>query len=73
MPKMDFPRFDGTDLQIWLNKCEAFFQLYHIPDNKYLLQCPAGYNVCYCAGGSAATVETIQIILFQVSSYQVRQ
>lgn len=33
MPKMDFPRFDGTDVRIWLDKCEAFFQLYHIPEN----------------------------------------
>lgn len=33
MPKMDFPRFDDTDVRIWLDKCEAFFRLYHIPDN----------------------------------------
>ena len=33
MPKMDFPKFDGTDVRIWLDKCEAFFRLYHIPDN----------------------------------------
>lgn len=25
MPKMDFPRFDGKDVRIWLDKCEAFF------------------------------------------------
>ncbi|XP_073357959.1 uncharacterized protein [Aegilops tauschii subsp. strangulata] len=33
MPKMDFPRFDGIDVRIWLDKCEAFFRLYHIPDS----------------------------------------
>ncbi|XP_073367813.1 uncharacterized protein [Aegilops tauschii subsp. strangulata] len=33
MPKMDFPKFDGTDVRIWLDKCEAFFRLYHIPDS----------------------------------------
>ena len=33
MPKMVFPRFDGSGVRVWLDKCEAFFQLYHIPDN----------------------------------------
>ena len=33
LPKMDFPRFDGSDVRIWLDKCEAFFKLYSIPDN----------------------------------------
>ena len=33
MPKMDFPRFDGSDVRIWLDKCEAFFKLYNIPDS----------------------------------------
>jgi hypothetical protein len=28
---MDFPRFDGTDVMIWLDKCSAYFQLYSIP------------------------------------------
>jgi hypothetical protein len=31
MPKMDFPRFDGSDVGIWLDKCSAYFQLYAIP------------------------------------------
>ena len=30
---MDFPRFDGSDVRIWLDKCEAFFQLYNMPDS----------------------------------------
>lgn len=33
MPKMDFPRFDGSMVRVWPDKCEAFFQLYHIRDN----------------------------------------
>jgi hypothetical protein len=28
---MDFPRFDGTDVMIWLDKCSAYFRLYSIP------------------------------------------
>jgi hypothetical protein len=31
MPKMDFPRFDGTDPRIWIDKCIAYFALYQIP------------------------------------------
>jgi hypothetical protein len=31
MPKMDFPRFDGSDVRIWLDKCATYFQLYAIP------------------------------------------
>lgn len=31
MPKLDFPHFDGTDVRIWLDKCQAFFNLYQIP------------------------------------------
>lgn len=32
MPKMDFPRFEGTDVRIWLDGCEAYFSLYDIPE-----------------------------------------
>jgi hypothetical protein len=28
---MDFPRFDGSDVMIWLDKCVSYFQLYQIP------------------------------------------
>jgi hypothetical protein len=28
---MDFPRFDGADARIWLDKCDAYFALYQIP------------------------------------------
>lgn len=33
MPKMDFPKFDGTGVRIWLDQCESFFLLYSIPEN----------------------------------------
>jgi hypothetical protein len=33
MPKMEFPRFDGSDVLIWLDKCSAYFQLYQIPSD----------------------------------------
>jgi hypothetical protein len=28
--KMDFPKFDGSVVRIWLDKCSAYFQLYSI-------------------------------------------
>lgn len=33
MPKIDFPKFDGTDARVWLDKCCSYFALYQIPDN----------------------------------------
>ena len=33
VPKMDFPRFDGIDAKIWVDKCEAFFELYQIHED----------------------------------------
>jgi hypothetical protein len=33
LPKMDFPKFDGLDECIWLDKCSAYFHLYSIPQD----------------------------------------
>lgn len=33
MPKMDFPKFSGTDARIWLDGCASYFLLYEIPDS----------------------------------------
>lgn len=33
MPKMDFPKFDGTDALVWLDKCCSYFTMYQISDN----------------------------------------
>lgn len=30
LPKLDFPKFDGTNVRIWLDKCQSFFNLYQI-------------------------------------------
>lgn len=32
MPKMDFPKFHGTDARIWVDTCNTFFQLYNIAE-----------------------------------------
>jgi hypothetical protein len=29
-PKMDFPKFDGDDHQIWLDNCELYFDIYGV-------------------------------------------
>jgi hypothetical protein len=31
MPKIDFPRFDGSDVRVWIDKCSAYFHLYSVP------------------------------------------
>jgi hypothetical protein len=28
---MEFSRFDGSDVRIWLDKCSAYFLLYVVP------------------------------------------
>uniref|UniRef100_A0ACD6AAU5 Uncharacterized protein n=1 Tax=Avena sativa TaxID=4498 RepID=A0ACD6AAU5_AVESA len=32
MPKMDFPKFHGEDVRIWVDTCNTFFQLYSIAE-----------------------------------------
>ncbi|KAM0849286.1 hypothetical protein ACQ4PT_053818 [Festuca glaucescens] len=32
MPRMDFPKFDGTDARIWIDTCNTYFHLYQIPE-----------------------------------------
>lgn len=34
MTKVEFPKFEGTDLRSWLYKCNQFFQLDDIEDNQ---------------------------------------
>ena len=32
IPKMDFPKFDGTKPVVWIDQCNDYFTLYQIPD-----------------------------------------
>ncbi|KAI4369551.1 hypothetical protein MLD38_017978 [Melastoma candidum] len=34
MPKVDFPEFDGHDLEDWLYKCQRYFELEHVPEDR---------------------------------------
>ncbi|KAF9605237.1 hypothetical protein IFM89_014634 [Coptis chinensis] len=36
-PKLDFPRFDGSNPRAWARKCTQFFQLYPMDDLKRLV------------------------------------
>jgi hypothetical protein len=29
---MDFPKFDGSDVRVWLDNCETYFRFYNIVD-----------------------------------------
>lgn len=32
-PKMDFPKFDGEDHQVWLDNCELYFKIYGVSEH----------------------------------------
>ncbi|KAI4364755.1 hypothetical protein MLD38_020809 [Melastoma candidum] len=34
MPKVDFPEFDGHELEDWLYKCRRYFELEHVPEDR---------------------------------------
>jgi hypothetical protein len=36
MPKIDFPKFDGSDVRVWLDKSSAYFHLYAIPPDFFV-------------------------------------
>ena len=36
MPKMQFPKFDGTDPKIWKDNCESYFDLYKLPEGMWV-------------------------------------
>lgn len=31
-PKMDFPKFDGEDYQVWIDNCELYFDIYGVSE-----------------------------------------
>ena len=37
IPKLDFPRFDGTNVKGWIQKCNEFFLLNPVPEHKKVL------------------------------------
>jgi hypothetical protein len=36
MPKMLFPKFDGTDPKIWKNNFKSYFELYQLPEGMWI-------------------------------------
>jgi hypothetical protein len=54
-PKMDFPKFDGDDHQIWVDNCELYFDIYGVsPPMKVKF---AALNV---VGNAALWLKTVQ-------------
>ncbi len=45
---MDLPRFDGSDVRIWLDMCETYFDMYHIPSTMFKVSA-AVLHVWYCS------------------------
>jgi hypothetical protein len=36
MPKMQFPKFDGTNSKVWKDNCESYFELYQLPEGMWI-------------------------------------
>lgn len=36
MPKMLFPKLDGTDPKIWRDNCQSYFELYKLPEGMWI-------------------------------------
>jgi hypothetical protein len=36
MPKMHFPKFNGTNPKVWRDNCESYFTLYHLPEGMWV-------------------------------------
>lgn len=36
MPKMHFPKFDGTNPKIWKDNCKSYFELYQLPEGMWI-------------------------------------
>jgi hypothetical protein len=36
MPKMKFPKFDGTNPKLWRDNCESYFELYQLPEGMWI-------------------------------------
>jgi hypothetical protein len=36
LPKMLFPKFDGTQPKIWFTKCDNYFDIYSIPEDLWV-------------------------------------
>ncbi|KAG8091175.1 hypothetical protein GUJ93_ZPchr0011g27730 [Zizania palustris] len=32
MPRMDFPKFDGSGARVWVDNCMTYFEMYQIPE-----------------------------------------
>lgn len=54
-PKMDFPKFDGGDYQVWLENCEIYFEIYGFPDGMTIK-----FASLNCVGNAALWLTMVQ-------------
>lgn len=54
-PKMDFPKFDGEDYQVWLDNCELYFEIYGVFE-----QMKVKFASLNCVGNAALWLKMAQ-------------
>ena len=63
-PKMDFPKFDGTDPSVWKDNCEMYFEIYGISETMKVK-----FAMLNFVGDAALWLKTLQakhqIVLWQ--------
>jgi hypothetical protein len=79
---MDFPRFDGSDVRIWLDKCLAYFQLCSIPHDfrvtaasLHMVDKASHWFQCYKHSGGSHTWEHSVLVVsreFEVNTHRVK-
>lgn len=35
-PKLDFPKFFGENPRLWLDRCQTYFEMYHVPGSQWV-------------------------------------
>jgi len=36
MPQFSFPKFDGSNPKLWIKNCETFFDIYVVPEHRWV-------------------------------------
>lgn len=54
-PKMDFPKFDGGEYQVWIDNCELYFDIYSVPEMMKVK-----FASLNCVGNAALWLKMVQ-------------
>lgn len=55
MPKTTFPKFNGSNPKIWKEKCEKYFNMFHVPEDL-----KADYATLHFKGNAALWLQTYE-------------